>query len=66
MTFDSGLTVTSTLNAFFNYKNCCMKKIALLFNFHLPGQNGIRVKFYHFWPKNGDEKWSRINIFEIP
>ena len=24
------------------------------------------VKFYHFWPKNNDEKWSRKNIFEIP
>ena len=35
-------------------------------NFTLPGQNGIRVKFYHFWPKNDGEKWSRKNIFEIP
>ena len=34
-------------------------------NFTLPGQNGIWVKFYHFWPKNDDEKWSRKNIFEI-
>jgi hypothetical protein len=24
------------------------------------------VKFYHFWPKNDGEKWSRKNIFEIP
>jgi hypothetical protein len=24
------------------------------------------VKFYHFWPKNDDENWSRKNIFEIP
>ena len=31
-----------------------------------PGQNGIWVNFYHFWPKNDDEKWSRKNIFEIP
>jgi hypothetical protein len=23
------------------------------------------VKFYHFWPKNDGEKWSRKNIFEI-
>ena len=22
--------------------------------------------FYHFWPKNDGEKWSRKNIFEIP
>ena len=29
-------------------------------------QNGIWVKFQHFWPKNDDEKWSRKNIFEIP
>ena len=24
------------------------------------------MKFKHFWPKNDGEKWSRINIFEIP
>ena len=24
------------------------------------------VKFYHFWPKNDDDKWSRKNIFEVP
>jgi hypothetical protein len=24
------------------------------------------VKFYHFWPKNVGEKWSRKSIFEIP
>ena len=24
------------------------------------------MKFYHFWPKNVDEKWSRKNSFEIP
>ena len=24
------------------------------------------MKFYHFWPKNDGEKWSRENIFEIP
>ena len=32
----------------------------------IPGQNGIWVKFYHFWPKNDGENWSRKNIFEIP
>ena len=35
-------------------------------NHCLLAQNGIWVKFYHFWPKNDDEKWSRKNIFEIP
>ena len=40
--------------------------MSLIFNFRLPSQNGIRVKLYHFWPKNDDEKWSRKNIFEIP
>ena len=29
----------------------------------LPGQNVTWVKFWHFCPKNDDEKWSRI--FEI-
>ena len=24
------------------------------------------MKFYHFWPNNDGEKWSRKNIFEIP
>ena len=24
------------------------------------------MKFYHFWPKNDGEKWSRKNVFEIP
>ena len=24
------------------------------------------MKFYHFWPKNDGEKWSRKNYFEIP
>ena len=24
------------------------------------------MKFYHFGPKNDDEKWPRKNIFEIP
>ena len=23
----------------------------------IPGQNGIWVKFYHFWLKNDGEKW---------
>ena len=32
----------------------------------LPSQNGMGVKFQHFWPKNDGEKWSRKNIFEIP
>ena len=31
-----------------------------------PGQNGIWVKFLHFWHKNDSEKWSRRNIFGIP
>ena len=31
-----------------------------------PGQNGIWVKYWHFWPKNDGEKWSRKNTFEIP
>jgi hypothetical protein len=26
----------------------------------------VSMTFYHFWPKNDDEKWSRKNIFEIP
>ena len=26
-------------------------------------QNGIWIKFYYFWPKNDDEKWSRKNSF---
>ena len=25
----------------------------------LSGQNGIWAKFYHFWPENDDEKWSK-------
>ena len=33
---------------------------------YMPAQNGIWGKFYHFWPKNDDEKWSRKTIFEIP
>ena len=36
------------------------------FNRTLPGQNGIWVKSYHFWPKNDGEKWWRKNIFETP
>ena len=32
----------------------------------LLAQNGIWVKFYHFGPKNNDEKCSRIILFEIP
>ena len=28
----------------------------LLFNFHLPSQNGIWGKSYHFWSKKDDEK----------
>ena len=28
-----------------------------------PSQNGIWVKFYHFWAKNDGEKWSRIFLF---
>ena len=36
------------------------------FMLHLRAQNGIWVKFYHFWPKKDGEKWSRKNIFEIP
>jgi hypothetical protein len=36
------------------------------FNFGVPGQNGIWVKFQQFWPKYDDEKWSKKNIFEIP
>jgi hypothetical protein len=35
-------------------------------NFTFSFQNGIWVKFYHFWPKNDGEKWFRKNIFEIP
>ena len=35
-------------------------------NSGVPGQNGIWVKFLHFWPKNDDEKWSRKNIFKNP
>ena len=35
-------------------------------NFTLPGQDGMWVKFYHFWPKNDGEKWSRKNILVIP
>ena len=35
-------------------------------NHCLLGQNGIWVKFLHFWPKNDDEKWSQETIFEIP
>ena len=37
-----------------------------MFNLCLPGQNGIWVKFYHFWPKNDGEKWCRNLFFEIP
>ena len=36
------------------------------FNFTLPDQNGIWVKFYNSWSKNDGEKWSGKNIFEIP
>ena len=43
-----------------------MYTIVLLSNHYLPDQIGIWVKFYHFLPKNDDEKWSRKNIFEIP
>ena len=39
--------------------------IWLWFNLRLLAQNGIWVKFYHFWPKNDGQKWSRKNIFEI-
>ena len=38
----------------------------LWFNLCLLGQNGIWSKFYHFWPKNDGEKWSRKFFFEIP
>ena len=34
-----------------------------LFNCGLPGQNGLWVKFYYFWPKNDGEKWSRMFLF---
>ena len=36
-----------------------------MFNLCLSGQNGIWVKFYSFWPKNDEEKWSRKNISKI-
>ena len=28
-------------------------------------QNGIWVKFYHFWPKNDVEKWSRKTFLKL-
>ena len=36
-----------------------LKAIYELFIHHFYGQNGIRNKNYHFWPKNDCEKWSR-------
>jgi len=31
----------------------------------IPGQNGMWVKFEHFWHGNDGERWYRRNIFEI-
>ena len=36
------------------------------FNFTLPGQNEIWVKFEQLCPKHDGVKWLRKNIFEIP
>ena len=38
----------------------CMTNLTIFFD-----QNGIWVKFQHFWPENEGEKWYRKNIFEI-
>jgi hypothetical protein len=37
--------------------------LLLRFNLRLLAQNGIWVKFYHFWPKKDGEKWSRKKYF---
>ena len=37
----------------------------LRFNLRLLAQNGIWVKFYHFWLKNEGEKWSKKTFFKF-
>ena len=41
----------------------CSSEVTLLCN--TMGFLDHWVKFYHFWPKHDDEKWSGKNIFEI-